>query len=150
VSSPECLLTRRSTISLARVCLLRSRSGTCRRPDPSGGNMPRTRIGMDRIPGCPPVDGTGSWSVDALLPVGWDRRAPPGQREVCVMPTTARPRLGRLPAELSSFVGRRREVGELKRRLTDTRLLTLTGVGGVGKTRLGLRMAAEVQRAFPD
>ncbi len=57
--------------------------------------------------------------------------------------------MGNLPSELSSFVGRRRALGEVKRRLTEARLVTLIGVGGVGKTRLVLRVAAEVQRAFP-
>ena len=57
---------------------------------------------------------------------------------------------GRLPAELTSFVGRRRELADTRRLLSSSRLLTLTGVGGVGKTRLALRMAAEVRRTFPD
>lgn len=57
---------------------------------------------------------------------------------------------GALPAELTSFVGRRRELSETRRLLAGGRMLTLTGVGGVGKTRLALRMAAEVRRAFPD
>ena len=59
-------------------------------------------------------------------------------------------RHGNLPAELSSFVGRRRELAEIKRLLTTTRLLTLTGSGGAGKTRLALRAAAEMSRNFPD
>lgn len=57
---------------------------------------------------------------------------------------------GTLPAELTSFVGRRRELAETRRMLASSRLLTLTGPGGVGKTRLALRMAAEVRRTFPD
>ncbi|MEU4247972.1 LuxR C-terminal-related transcriptional regulator [Amycolatopsis sp. NPDC026612] len=57
---------------------------------------------------------------------------------------------GNLPAELTSFVGRRHELGEAKRLLTTARLVTLTGAGGVGKTRLALRIAADVRRAFPD
>ena len=56
----------------------------------------------------------------------------------------------RLPAELTSFVGRRREVAEARRLLSAGRLLTVTGVGGVGKTRLALRVADQVRRAFPD
>jgi len=57
---------------------------------------------------------------------------------------------GALPAELTSFVGRRRELAETRRLFASSRLLTLTGVGGVGKTRLAVRMAAEVRRTFPD
>ena len=56
---------------------------------------------------------------------------------------------GNLPAELTSFVGRRDEVAEVRRLLAGSRLVTLTGVGGVGKTRLALRAAAELRRAFP-
>ena len=58
--------------------------------------------------------------------------------------------LHHVPAEVTSFVGRRRELAEIKRLLATTRLLTLTGSGGVGKTRLALRTAVDVQRAFPD
>jgi predicted ATPase/DNA-binding CsgD family transcriptional regulator len=57
---------------------------------------------------------------------------------------------GSLPAELTSFVGRRRELAESRRLLSSSRLVTLTGVGGVGKTRLAVRMAAEVRRTFSD
>jgi len=58
--------------------------------------------------------------------------------------------LHHVPAEVTSFVGRRRELAEIKRLLSTTRLLTLTGAGGVGKTRLATRTAADVQRAFSD
>ena len=58
--------------------------------------------------------------------------------------------LSNLPAEVTSFVGRRQELREVKRLLTTTRLLTLTGSGGVGKTKLALRAAAEMARAFSD
>jgi non-specific serine/threonine protein kinase len=58
--------------------------------------------------------------------------------------------VGNLPAELTSFVGRRHEVAQVKRLLSASRLVTLTGVGGVGKTRLALRVAAELRRAFRD
>jgi predicted ATPase/class 3 adenylate cyclase/DNA-binding CsgD family transcriptional regulator len=54
-----------------------------------------------------------------------------------------------LPVELSSFVGRERELGELRKALAATRLLTLTGPGGCGKTRLALRAASEVAGRFP-
>ncbi|WP_101790490.1 ATP-binding protein [Nonomuraea indica] len=55
-----------------------------------------------------------------------------------------------LPAELTSFVGRRQEIAGVKRLLSGSRVVTLVGVGGVGKTRLALRVAADVRRAFPD
>jgi predicted ATPase len=55
-----------------------------------------------------------------------------------------------LPAEMTSFVGRRAELREVKRLLSTTRLLTLTGSGGAGKTKLALRAAAEMSRGFPD
>jgi predicted ATPase/DNA-binding CsgD family transcriptional regulator len=54
-----------------------------------------------------------------------------------------------LPAEVTSFVGRRHEVAEVRRLLSESRLVTLTGVGGIGKTRLAVRVAEEVRRAFP-
>src|SRR5215470_14041325 len=57
---------------------------------------------------------------------------------------------GNLPAELTSFVGRRNEIAEVRRLLASSRLVTLTGVGGVGKTRLALRAAAGLRRAFRD
>ncbi len=57
---------------------------------------------------------------------------------------------GALPTELTSFVGRRSELADTRTLLANSRMLTLTGVGGVGKTRLALRMASEVRRTFPD
>lgn len=65
-------------------------------------------------------------------------------------PAAGRVKAGNLPAELTSFVGRRREVADVKRLLADGRLVTLTGVGGTGKTRLALCVATELRRAFPD
>jgi predicted ATPase/DNA-binding CsgD family transcriptional regulator len=55
-----------------------------------------------------------------------------------------------LPAELSSFVGRERELAELRRLLRKSRLITLTGSGGAGKTRLALRLAGNVLDRHPD
>jgi predicted ATPase/DNA-binding CsgD family transcriptional regulator len=55
-----------------------------------------------------------------------------------------------LPAELSSFVGRQRELAEVRGLLGQTRLLTLVGVGGVGKSRLALRTARHCERVFTE
>jgi non-specific serine/threonine protein kinase len=55
-----------------------------------------------------------------------------------------------LPRERTRFVGRDRERAEGARLLESSRLLTLTGIGGSGKTRLALRLAADTLAAFPD
>ena len=55
-----------------------------------------------------------------------------------------------LPEPLTSFVGRERELVEIKRLLPGARLLTLVGMGGIGKTRLALQVAAEVVDAYRD
>jgi len=72
-----------------------------------------------------------------LAELGEDRRGPR---------TVLRP----LPAEASSFVGREHELGELVALLGHTRLLTLTGAGGVGKTRLALELARHRAESYDD
>jgi predicted ATPase len=57
---------------------------------------------------------------------------------------------GNLPAGRTSFVGRRREAAAVKRLLRRHRLVTLTGGAGVGKTRLALRVAAQLRTEFTD
>ena len=57
---------------------------------------------------------------------------------------------GNLPAHVSSFVGRNREMTEIRAALPQTRLLTITGPGGTGKTRLSLQVAADVQAHYDD
>jgi predicted ATPase/class 3 adenylate cyclase len=55
-----------------------------------------------------------------------------------------------LPVQLTSFIGRERELAEARKLLSTSRLLTLIGPGGTGKTRLALQVAAEVSSDFAD
>ena len=55
-----------------------------------------------------------------------------------------------LPAELSSFIGRQDEIAAIQEALTRSRLVTLTGAGGAGKTRLALQVAADRVEQHPD
>ena len=55
-----------------------------------------------------------------------------------------------LPVQLTSFIGREKEMNEVKRLLGTTHLLTLTGTGGTGKTRLSMQVAADLLDQFPD
>jgi transcriptional regulator with XRE-family HTH domain len=55
-----------------------------------------------------------------------------------------------LPVPLTSFVGRHDEIAEARHLLETTRLLTLTGAGGIGKTRLALEVAQELAEAYTD
>ncbi len=57
---------------------------------------------------------------------------------------------GNLPVEPNRFVGRGRDLAELALLLTDVRVLTLCGTGGIGKTRLALRLGADLANGFPD
>lgn len=57
---------------------------------------------------------------------------------------------GNLPAEVTSFIGRRDELAEARDLLSATRVLTMLGPGGVGKTRLSRQVGAATARAFPD
>jgi predicted ATPase/class 3 adenylate cyclase/Tfp pilus assembly protein PilF len=55
-----------------------------------------------------------------------------------------------LPLQLTSFIGREKEIVEVKRRVLGDRFVTLTGPGGTGKTRLAVQVAAELLELFPD
>src|SRR6201999_1713929 len=55
-----------------------------------------------------------------------------------------------LPAQLTSFVGREGELDEVRNLLADNRLVTLTGAGGVGKTRLAVQIAGQLTHDFAD
>jgi predicted ATPase/class 3 adenylate cyclase len=65
-------------------------------------------------------------------------------------PRTLDARPNNLPLQLTSFVGREEEIAEVERLLGQTRLLTLTGPGGSGKSRLALRVAGDLLTRFQD
>ncbi len=55
-----------------------------------------------------------------------------------------------LPYQLTSFIGREQEIAQLEELVTANRLVTLTGAGGAGKTRLAIEVASRLTGAFPD
>jgi len=75
--------------------------------------------------------------------------APDLERDFPPLRTLERHRTN-LPIQATSFVGRERERAEVKRQLAEARLVTLTGAGGSGKTRLALQVAAEMLDDLPD
>jgi len=66
------------------------------------------------------------------------------------VPAAALPARHNLPAPLTSFLGREQDLAGLERLLGEARLVTLTGTGGTGKTRLALETGARVVGRFPD
>ncbi len=75
--------------------------------------------------------------------------ADPGLTGTCAAPVPVR-RRGNLPAETTSFVGREAQLAQAARLLGRSRLVTMTGAGGVGKTRLALKAAAWAEPEFAD
>lgn len=73
--------------------------------------------------------------------------APDDDVTVSALALAGRPRL---PSALTSFIGRQQELADLRRHIRTTRLLTLTGPGGVGKTRLAVEVARIIEPDFPD
>jgi non-specific serine/threonine protein kinase len=77
--------------------------------------------------------------------VSGDAMVPPSRR--AAVPGTGR---GSLPKPLTSFIGRQQELAQAKRLLQDNSLVTLTGPGGTGKTRLCIALAGQVAAEYPD
>ena len=78
-------------------------------------------------------------------------RSPLQRAAACYVPVIVgrpRRRIGNIPAETTSFVGRRHELAEARRLLSSARLVSLVGPGGVGKTRLAVRLADDLTRGF--
>src|SRR6266545_7830032 len=67
-----------------------------------------------------------------------------------MMPNSKSPLLHNLPAQFSSFIGRVQDSAEVARLLATSRLVTLTGAGGCGKTRLAAHVARAVAHRFAD
>jgi len=55
-----------------------------------------------------------------------------------------------LPTQLTTFIGRGEQINEIRQLLCDNRLMTLTGAGGAGKTRLAIEVAAQMTSQFPE
>ncbi|HET6262513.1 MAG TPA: hypothetical protein VFG99_09790, partial [Chloroflexia bacterium] len=88
-----------------------------------------------------------SWQPDATAsPIG----SQPDQHGPETAPERERATPTNLPHQISSFIGREREIGEVRELLSRVRLLTLTGAGGIGKTRLAIEVAAACTNLFPD
>ncbi len=102
---------------------------------PAGGSM--RSLGSHRLKDFPDPE-----PIYQLVQPGLPDRFPP-LRTVDASP-------GNIPAELTSFVGRNRESGELVSLLGRVRLVTLTGPGGVGKSRLALHVARQLKGDFED
>jgi predicted ATPase len=85
-------------------------------------------------------------AVERLATLLCDRASPSGGETNA----TTQQKHQHLPVELTSFVGRENEVREVTRLLGTTRLLTLTGAGGSGKTRLAVQVAGAVAGAYSE
>jgi serine/threonine protein kinase len=87
----------------------------------------------------------------ALAPHGGEIETAPQSVETgAAVPQTAANPPTNLPEPFTTFVGREREVADVVRLLGPARLVTITGPGGIGKTRLAIRAASEALGRFPD
>jgi predicted ATPase/class 3 adenylate cyclase len=105
--------------------------------DPLPGGALLRQLGLFRLKDLPAAEQVTQVSADGL------RQDFPPPRTTDAYPNN-------LPAQLTTFIGRDAELMEAARLLDTTRLLTLTGPGGTGKTRLSLELATRVAGGFPD
>ena len=87
---------------------------------------------------------------DVPLPIRIFQVVAPGLREDFPVLRTLSFFPSNLPAQVTSFVGREKEVGDVKKLLLDAHILTLIGPGGTGKTRLSIQVASDVLGNYPD
>ncbi len=73
-----------------------------------------------------------------------------GDVETAALPASTASRRDNLPPQVNSFVGREHDIAQIRERLQATGLLTIVGLGGLGKSRLVLRVAADVLADYPD
>ena len=99
---------------------------------------------------------TVEWHVEQIMNrLGFTSRSQIAAWMAASQPGSARrvpgaKRRGNLPASLTAFVGRRRELAAVEDLVAANRLVTLTGSGGIGKTRLALELAARLEPRYPD
>jgi predicted ATPase/transcriptional regulator with XRE-family HTH domain len=96
----------------------------------------------------PPSAPAGTESPD-VAPAGTAAHPSRLSAPAVAAPDTTRP-LHNLPASLTRLIGRERELAQIQDRLAHTRLLTLTGAGGIGKTRLAMESARALRPQYPD
>src|SRR5215469_597663 len=84
-------------------------------------------------------EGRAEFAAAASPRVSTPKPRPTGSRAQALRAST-----DNLPPQLTSFIGRQAQADAVARRLSESRLLTLTGAGGVGKTRLALEVAARL------
>src|SRR5262245_12605935 len=112
------------SVVMSRSCSAASRTSSCNRP--SRENR------------------ASRWSRAKLLTTDVASRSPPR------VPVVGRPLPHNLPAQEARLVGREHDLTDVHRLMAEHRLLTLTGAGGIGKTRLALEAAARVVDLYQD
>ena len=118
---------------------------------PQGGQLPNELQSLSRANSLTLHDDAFDYGM-ARLVEAIDQLAGQSSRRHPAVPEALKSleRPNNLPIPLTSFIGRRHELEELKLTLAANRLVTLTGAGGCGKTRLALRTAAEMLDEYPD
>ncbi len=141
---------------VAKVSAVYQRAVEALRKDLGVEPSEQTRALYERlVRGGDNADGFAAQARDSALPLsaatGAKVSPPPAPDEVIAPPvSTVAPRWTNLPVPLTSFVGREQGMAEVKRRLALRRLVTLTGAGGSGKTRLAIEVARDGVEEFQD